>query len=150
MTWATGIAGRGLLLIWADGDTVDGSLHAGFRLNAGGGELHLFARDRHSPVFTRIIELAQQHRLPLLLHGDPAVIDTVYEQAPGHPVIWAHAGTFPYPDLIADYLARYPALCVDLSVRFGSEQGHAFVNAVLDRAAAHWRKHEGDGAGRDG
>ena len=81
------------------------------------GELHLFARDRHSPVFTRIIELAQQHRLPLLLHGDPAVIDTVYEQAPGHPVIWAHAGTFPYPDLIADYLARYPALCVDLSVR---------------------------------
>ncbi|NNL06785.1 MAG: amidohydrolase [Gammaproteobacteria bacterium] len=81
------------------------------------GELHLFARDRHSPVFTRIIELAQQYRLPLLLHADPAVIDTVYEQAPGHPVIWAHAGTFPYPDLIADYLARYPALRVDLSVR---------------------------------
>jgi predicted TIM-barrel fold metal-dependent hydrolase len=45
------------------------------------------------------------------------VIDTVYEQAPGHPVIWAHAGTFPYPDLIADYLTRYPALRVDLSVR---------------------------------
>lgn len=81
------------------------------------GELHLFARDRHSPVFTRIIELAQHYRLPLLLHADPAVIDTVYEQAPGHPVIWAHAGTFPYPDLIADYLRRYPALRVDLSVR---------------------------------
>lgn len=81
------------------------------------GELHLFAKDRHSPVFTGIIELAQQHRLPLLLHADPAVIDTVYEQAPGQPVIWAHAGTFPYPDLIADYLARYPALHVDLSVR---------------------------------
>jgi hypothetical protein len=83
----------------------------------GVGELHLFAKDRHSPVFIRIIELAQQHRLPLLLHADPAVIDTVYEQAPGHPVIWAHAGTFPYPDLIADYLTRYPALRVDLSVR---------------------------------
>ncbi|MBT8128859.1 MAG: TatD family hydrolase [Gammaproteobacteria bacterium] len=81
------------------------------------GELHLFARDRHSPVFTRIIQLAQHYRLPLLLHADPAVIDTVYEKAPGHPVIWAHAGTFPYPDLIADYLARYPALRVDLSVR---------------------------------
>ena len=81
------------------------------------GELHLFARDRHSPVFTRIIQLAQEYRLPLLLHADPAVIDTVYELAPGHPVIWAHAGTFPYPDLIADYLARYPALRVDLSVR---------------------------------
>ena len=83
------------------------------------GELHLFARDRHSPVFTQIIELAQNYRLPLLLHADPAVIDTVYEQAPGHPVIWAHAGTFPCPDLIADYLTRYPALRVDLSVRDG-------------------------------
>ena len=81
------------------------------------GELHLFARDRHSPVFAKIIELAQHYRLPLLLHADPAVIDTVYEQAPGHSVIWAHAGTFPYPDLIADYLTRYPALRVDLSVR---------------------------------
>ena len=81
------------------------------------GELHVFANDRHSPVFTQIIELGQRYRLPLLLHADPAVIDTVYEQAPGHPVIWAHAGTFPYPDLIADYLERYPALRVDLSVR---------------------------------
>lgn len=81
------------------------------------GELHLFANDRHSPVFSRIIELAQEHRLPLLLHADPAVIDTVYQQAPGQPLIWAHAGTFPYPDLIADYLARYPALRVDLSMR---------------------------------
>ncbi len=81
------------------------------------GELHLFANDRHSPVFSRIIKLAQDHNLPLLLHADPAVIDTLYEQAPQQPVIWAHAGTFPYPDLLADYLTRYPALRVDLSVR---------------------------------
>ena len=33
------------------------------------------------------------------------------------PSIWAHAGTFPYPDLIADYLRRYPALHIDVSVR---------------------------------
>lgn len=81
------------------------------------GELHLFARERHSPVFTRIIALAGQHELPLLLHTDPAVIDSVYEQAPHQPVIWAHAGTFPYPDLLADYLTRYPALHIDLSMR---------------------------------
>ena len=81
------------------------------------GELHLFADDRHSPVFHRIIELAGQYRIPLMLHTDPAVIDTLYEIAPGQPVIWAHAGTFPYPDLLADYLLRYPALSVDLSVR---------------------------------
>ncbi|NND56639.1 MAG: transcription antitermination factor NusB [Xanthomonadales bacterium] len=29
--------------------------------------------------------------------------------------------------------------CVDLAHRFGSEQGHAYVNAVLDKAARAWR-----------
>ena len=81
------------------------------------GELHIFAKDRHSPVFRRIIEIAAQHQLPLQIHGDPAVIDTVYNIMPSQSVIWAHAGTFPYPDLIADYLQRYPVLYVDLSVR---------------------------------
>ena len=81
------------------------------------GEVHVFAKHRHSPVLEQIIKLAQHYKLPLLLHADPVVIDTVYEKAPAHPVIWAHAGTFPYPDLIADYLTRYPALRVDLSVR---------------------------------
>ncbi len=32
--------------------------------------------------------------------------------------------------------------CVDLSQRFGSEQGHAYVNAVLDKAARAWREIE--------
>lgn len=81
------------------------------------GELHLFAKDRGSPVFRRIIELAVQHDLPLMLHADPAVIDKLYEIAPNQAVIWAHAGTFPYPDLLADYLERYPALRIDVSMR---------------------------------
>jgi predicted TIM-barrel fold metal-dependent hydrolase len=81
------------------------------------GELHIFAKDRHSPVFRRLIEMATRRRLPLQIHGDPAVIDTLYDISPAQPVIWAHAGTFPYPDLLADYLKRYPALTIDLSVR---------------------------------
>ena len=32
--------------------------------------------------------------------------------------------------------------CVDLAHRFGSEQGHAYVNAVLDKAAKAWRPEE--------
>lgn len=32
--------------------------------------------------------------------------------------------------------------CVDLAHRFGSEQGHAYVNAVLDKAARAWRPDE--------
>lgn len=35
--------------------------------------------------------------------------------------------------------------CVDLADRFGSAQGHAYVNAVLDRAARTWRVHEAPG-----
>ena len=81
------------------------------------GELHIFAGDRHSPVFRRIIEIATQRKLPLQIHADPAVIDTLYDISPMQAVIWAHAGTFPYPDLVADYLHRYPALMIDLSVR---------------------------------
>jgi N utilization substance protein B len=37
--------------------------------------------------------------------------------------------------------------CVDLAHRFGSEQGHSYVNAVLDRAARQWRSAETDPAG---
>jgi len=32
--------------------------------------------------------------------------------------------------------------CVDLAHRFGSEQGHAYVNAILDKAARVWRPDE--------
>ena len=53
----------------------------------------------------------------MLLHCDPAVIDTVYDIEPDAQIIWAHAGTFPYPDLIADYLKRYAGLSIDLSMR---------------------------------
>lgn len=81
------------------------------------GELHIFADDRHSPVFRDIVQLAHKYQLPLLIHGDPAVIDTLYQITPGATVIWAHGGTFACPDLLADYLRRYPTLMVDLSVR---------------------------------
>jgi len=36
--------------------------------------------------------------------------------------------------------------CVDLAHRFGSEQGHSYVNAVLDKAARRWRSAEVGGA----
>jgi hypothetical protein len=81
------------------------------------GELHLFAEDRRSPVFLGIVELATSRGLPLQLHCDPAVIDTLFEQVSEATVIWAHAGAYPYPPLLRDYLRRYPGLYIDLSVR---------------------------------
>ena len=81
------------------------------------GELHLFAEDRRKPVFMRIVQLSTSRGLPLLLHCDPAVIDALFEQVPEATVIWAHAGAYPYPPLLRDYLQRYPGLYIDLSVR---------------------------------
>ena len=81
------------------------------------GELHIFAEDRHSPVFLDLVDLAADRDLVLLMHCDPAVIDTLYHRRPDVTVIWAHAGRYPYPPLIRDYLARYPRLYVDLSKR---------------------------------
>lgn len=81
------------------------------------GELHIFAEQRTQPVFLRLLELAAERRLPVLLHSDPAVVDEVFRAVPQVTVIWAHAGAYPYPPLIRDYLARYQNLYVDLSVR---------------------------------
>jgi predicted TIM-barrel fold metal-dependent hydrolase len=83
----------------------------------GVGELHLYTKDPRRPVFTQIVELSTSAGLPLQLHCDPAVIDAVFEQAPEARVIWAHAGAYPYPPLLRDYLERYPGLYIDLSVR---------------------------------
>lgn len=83
----------------------------------GVGELHIFAAHRNAPVFLAIVRLATARSLPLLLHADPAVIDTLFEHTPEATVIWAHAGAYPYPPLLRDYLDRYPRLYLDVSVR---------------------------------
>lgn len=92
------------------------------------GELHIFAEHRHSPVLRQLVQLARQHRLPLLMHSDPAVIDTIYEMEPKARLIWAHAGAYPYPDLLTDYLNRYPNLSIDVSVRNERIAPHGKLN----------------------
>ncbi|MFO8154642.1 MAG: amidohydrolase family protein [Pseudomonadota bacterium] len=105
------------------------------------GELHLFAWNRDSPVFHEVVDIAAEHGLVLMVHGDPTIIDTVFERAPMLEVIWAHAGSLPYPALIADYLERYPTLHIDTSVRDGriapdgelDEDWRALFKAYPDR-----------------
>ena len=84
---------------------------------AGIGELHIFAGDRQKQTFQALIAIADEFGLPVMIHGDPAVIDRAYELHPNLRILWAHAGTFPYPPLVRDYLNRYPNLYVDLSMR---------------------------------
>lgn len=83
----------------------------------GVGELHLFAEQRRSPVFRKVVDIATARGLPLLIHSDPAVIDSLFDHQPHATVIWAHGGAYPCAELLSDYLRRYPRLYVDLSVR---------------------------------
>ncbi len=90
------------------------------------GEIHIFAKDRESPVLAALVAIATEQELILQVHGDAAVIEAIFAQAPKLTVLWAHLGTDPRPQVLAPLLARYPRLFVDTSVRderFVDEQG---------------------------
>ena len=67
-----------------------------------------------------------------------ASLDTI-EQVILKMAAWElrHAPDLPAPIILNE--------AVDLARRFGAEQGHSFVNAVLDRAARQWRPGENTG-----
>ncbi len=90
------------------------------------GEIHIFAKDRESPVLAALVDIAAEQDLMLQVHGDAAVIETIFAQAPEVTVLWAHLGTDPRPQVLAPMLARYPRLFIDTSVRderFVDDQG---------------------------
>ncbi|QGT77763.1 amidohydrolase family protein [Guyparkeria halophila] len=91
------------------------------------GELHIFGRDRDSQTFKRLVEIAAERGLVLMLHGDLAIIDRAFEIAPTVDVLWAHLGDQPDPTILRAALARHPEhLFIDTSVRderFLDEQG---------------------------
>ena len=107
----------------------------------GMGELHIFAKDRESRVLAGLVELAGQHRLPLLIHGDAAVIETVFTLNPEARVLWAHLGTVPEIDLLQGMLERYPnGLYIDTSVRDTLLLGNPIVNGPeRNRLTPQWR-----------
>lgn len=104
-------------------------------LYRGIGELHLFAAMKKSPVFRRVLDLAAEFELPVLLHGDAEVVDQAFAWHPRLTILWAHLGTIPKPELVHEMLRKHPQrLYVDTSVRdarFLDEQG---------RLHPHWRQ----------
>ncbi len=81
------------------------------------GELHLFAQNKNSTLFEETIQLASEYSLPILMHGDKAVIERIFTVDPTATVIWAHLGTDPQVLLLQPMLDRYPSLYIDTSVR---------------------------------
>ncbi|MCL7745295.1 TatD family hydrolase [Guyparkeria hydrothermalis] len=82
------------------------------------GELHIFGRDRNSPVLERLVRIAAERDLVLMIHGDLAIIDRIFAIAPTVQVLWAHLGANPDPTILRAALARHPQhLYIDTSVR---------------------------------
>ena len=82
------------------------------------GELHIFGRDRNSPVLERLVKIAAERELVLMIHGDLAIIDRIFAIAPRSQVLWAHLGADPDPTILRAALARHPQqLFIDTSVR---------------------------------
>jgi predicted TIM-barrel fold metal-dependent hydrolase len=82
------------------------------------GELHIFAKDKKSPVLKEVVLLAKQNQLYLQIHSDAEVIDEVFSIDPDATVLWAHMGTTPQPDFLRAVLERHPnGLYIDTSVR---------------------------------
>mgnify|MGYP001814235131 FL=1 len=81
------------------------------------GEIHIFEADKQSSVFREILQLANQHELPVLLHGDRFVVKQAFKWFPGLIIVWAHLGEAPDTDLLEEMLIAYPNLYIDTSVR---------------------------------
>lgn len=82
------------------------------------GELHIFAKNKKSPVLKGLVELAKQHQMPMLIHGDAEVIDEIFQIDPKARILWAHLGTKPEIPLLKSMLDKYPDnLWIDTSVR---------------------------------
>lgn len=82
------------------------------------GELHIFAKDRKSPVFKDLVLLAKAHQLPMLIHGDAEVIDEIFLIDPEARILWAHLGTQPEIPLLKKMLDKHSqGLFIDTSVR---------------------------------
>ena len=89
------------------------------------GEIHLrqasrkIDRDPTAPAFTRVLETAAKHGLPVIVHDElnDRATAALGEALAGHPktvIVLAHAGEAP-PAKIEPLLARHPNLVIDLS-----------------------------------
>jgi len=81
------------------------------------GEFHVFGANASTPVMAEMIDLAVERGLFLHAHADEDAIVRIVERAPDLTVIWAHAGFDVPVTTLAELIARYPRLLIELSFR---------------------------------
>lgn len=96
------------------------------------GEFHINPLAPPGSILPRIVHLARERRLWILAHVAAGVIDQMYALDPDARIIWAHAGGLvETAETVAIYMARYPSLVLELSLRSGLTHG--------DQVAPVWR-----------
>lgn len=99
------------------------------------GELHIFAKDRKSPVLKEIVSIASSKGLMLQVHGDAEILDEIFQIAPNVTVLWAHMGTRPEADYLRQVLERHSQnLYIDTTVRDRQLLGEH------DQLSSEWRQ----------
>jgi len=87
------------------------------------GELHLiggFTPDWRTPVISGLLGLAQEFRVPLLLHtelSDTAYVTGLCRAHPEVRILWAHAGAILSADQVGEVMATCPNVSAELSAR---------------------------------
>ena len=109
---------RGEISTWVRDETIIPHLESRLKeyRYAAIGEFHVFGADADLPVVRRTVQLAQQHRLWLHLHGDSDAIERVLAQAPQARILWAHSG-FDRPEAVRAMLRKHRKLHADLAFR---------------------------------
>ena len=130
---------------WGDNPEIIQRIQQGLKagIYQGIGEFHLFKEDRNSPVLRDLVAIAKAQNLKLQVHGDAEIVDEIFAQAPNITILWAHLGTQPEPQFLAEMLQKHPQnLYIDTTVRdadFVDAQGklkaewHNFFNAHSDK-----------------
>lgn len=96
------------------------------------GEFHINPLAPPGSILPRIVHLARERRLWILAHVAARVIDQIYALDPEARIIWAHAGGLVEPaETVAAYVARYPGLHLELSLRSGLTVGERVSEAWL-------------------
>ena len=109
---------RGEISTWVRDETIIPHLESRLKeyRYAAIGEFHVFGADADLPVVRRTVQLAQQHRLWLHLHGDSDAIERVLAQDPQARILWAHSG-FDRPEAVRAMLRKHRKLHADLAFR---------------------------------
>jgi Amidohydrolase len=87
------------------------------------GEFHLYGVEAESDVIKRLVNLSVEKKLHLHAHSDEKAIETLMSHNPKAKILWAHAGMSTPVKTVGEWMARYPAMYVELSYRYDVVSG---------------------------